>query len=208
MIGLTARMVDQDGLFNLQSAFLDSVKTILRKHGTDHDEYVDVYELPRSPDDDVSQFETINRTAKFAEVETDVDLLFLDLMFTGDLIQGLKMVIRLFKEETRDLMDAVHVEIRLLFGVYLAFVSCCPTTRRPTEKGQEKQHCKPLCECACCADAHALSMTDSDAGCADDRRLLLLALPQNPQGGPPRGRQGPGTRCAGARDALLMVMIR
>ncbi len=43
-------------------------------------------------------------------------------MFEGDLIQGLKMVITLFEHETKAMLEAAHFEMRILFGIYLAFV--------------------------------------------------------------------------------------
>eukprot|EP00961_Rhodomonas_salina_P081620 1097482-Rhodomonas_salina.1 len=44
-------------------------------------------------------------------------------MFDGDLHVGLAYVVHLFEVETRELLDYVHLETRLLFGIYIAFVS-------------------------------------------------------------------------------------
>jgi hypothetical protein len=43
-------------------------------------------------------------------------------MFEGDLIQGLKRVMTLFEDESKAMLNAAHVEMRVLFGIYLAFV--------------------------------------------------------------------------------------
>lgn len=48
-------------------------------------------------------------------------------MFAEDLFQGLDHILdpQLFPDETNALLDDVHFEARLLFGVYMAFV-CAP----------------------------------------------------------------------------------
>eukprot|EP00961_Rhodomonas_salina_P275548 3722912-Rhodomonas_salina.3 len=55
-------------------------------------------------------------------------------MFAGDLHQGLDHIVSpLFEGETRQLLDKVHVEARLLFGVYIGFVSAPPCAAHDLE---------------------------------------------------------------------------
>jgi len=61
-----------------------------------------------------------------ALLENDPNLQFLQQMFDGDLYDGLNYVVWLFEQETQDLLDYVHIETRLLFGIYIAFVSSAP----------------------------------------------------------------------------------
>jgi len=114
----------EDGLFNLQSVFLTSIKAVLDKYGSREDEYVNTYDLKRDNLEDASQFDqiTMNQDA-YDTLLSDPDLRFLDLMFAGDLHQGLDHIVSpLFEGETRQLLDKVHVEARLLFGVYIGFL--------------------------------------------------------------------------------------
>eukprot|EP00288_Rhodomonas_lens_P019513 CAMPEP_0177691328 /NCGR_PEP_ID=MMETSP0484_2-20121128/1250_1 /TAXON_ID=354590 /ORGANISM="Rhodomonas lens, Strain RHODO" /LENGTH=258 /DNA_ID=CAMNT_0019201949 /DNA_START=42 /DNA_END=818 /DNA_ORIENTATION=+ len=113
----------EDGLFNLQSVFLTSLKTVLRKYGSSPDEYVNTYNLKRDNLQDASEFDQITMNqAAYDTLLSDPDLRFLDLMFAGDLHKGLDYVVDLFEAETRTILDDVHVEVRLLFGIYIGFL--------------------------------------------------------------------------------------
>eukprot|EP00961_Rhodomonas_salina_P283571 3832674-Rhodomonas_salina.1 len=59
--------------------------------------------------------------AAYDTLRSDPDLRFLDLMFDGDIYKGLDYVVDLFEAETRKILDDVHVEVRLLFGIYIGF---------------------------------------------------------------------------------------
>lgn len=147
----------ENGLFNLVSTFLDAAKAILLKHGSDPSEYVNVYNKYRVDGEDVSEFTRIapsNHTATMALLENDPNLQFLQQMFDGDLYDGLNYVVWLFEQETQDLLDYVHIETRLLFGIYIAFLllvfysslfmKTLEAARTEVSKAQEFAHTVPL----------------------------------------------------------------
>mmetsp|Transcript_1936 Transcript_1936/g.4377 ORF Transcript_1936/g.4377 Transcript_1936/m.4377 type:complete len:141 (+) Transcript_1936:282-704(+) len=75
--------------------------------------------------EDASQYEELlGREDACDLLRTDLDLGFLDEMFAEDLFQGLDHILdpQLFPDETNALLDDVHFEARLLFGVYMAFL--------------------------------------------------------------------------------------
>ncbi|KAJ1482507.1 hypothetical protein T484DRAFT_2659135 [Baffinella frigidus] len=107
------------GVFALSLMFMESVETVLETYGGPEDKWVDTFGVPR----DVAEANSVESAITYdgsrnALLASDKSVHFVLEGFAGDLFTGYGLVLNVLKDEMTVLLDSVHSELRLLFGVY------------------------------------------------------------------------------------------
>jgi len=108
------------GLFFVVLSFQDAVKTVLKRYGTDPDEYtIDFMDMVRDPN--TPEFdEVILQNGKVLQLMEDKDVAFVVDSFYGDLSLGLAMLMEEFEHEVNEILESALQDNDVLFGVYLS----------------------------------------------------------------------------------------
>ncbi|KAJ1484654.1 hypothetical protein T484DRAFT_1796325 [Baffinella frigidus] len=102
--------------------FMQSVETVLETYGGPEEEWIDTFGVPR----DAAQlkqptFNTVSYDPERSKLlGTDKAVRFVMQGFSGDLFKGYGLVLDVLKNEMNNILTAVHFELRLMYGVYVA----------------------------------------------------------------------------------------
>lgn len=108
------------GLYEVVSAFLDSVKKVLAVYGTSPDTWRKDWTYGAG---DASAFNTVvMNPAKVQILQSDRKLRFIADQLDGDLSQGLSQIVSILQAEAVDNLHAGLAENKTLYGVYVATV--------------------------------------------------------------------------------------
>jgi len=108
------------GLYFVIMSFQDAVKTVLKRYGTDPDEYSEQFkDTERNPNSD--SFDNLHwAQERIEKLDTDMDVAFVSESFWGDLSQGLAMIMHEFEDEVNGILESALEDNDVLFGIYLS----------------------------------------------------------------------------------------
>jgi len=120
----TRKNVAETGLFGVFGAFVDSLHEILAGYGTAPSEYDFGYAEPVESQAEFRRFDTVELDHTLLdEVRHNKDMLFLEDMFEGDLNQGMRTIEELVLDSTKEIVDNVHGELRVLYAIYVVQIA-------------------------------------------------------------------------------------
>jgi len=112
--------VADNGLYQLSLSFMDAVESIVKRFGPESYAFHDD-NFFRTRTERQEQYDTIiyNQTIYETVLREDPDLAFIIDSFSGDMFQGLDLIVRLFDEELSAVVQGAIADNRAIFIVYM-----------------------------------------------------------------------------------------